>query len=63
MPEYLRNETSVYNFILARNNISRISIHKVLREIIDSNKIIINRGRLLYLDDALFINSGFIVKD
>ncbi|WP_171862164.1 helix-turn-helix domain-containing protein [Citrobacter freundii] len=42
----VREKTSVYTFILARNHISRSAIHKVLQELVNDGKIIMNRGKL-----------------
>lgn len=42
----VRDRTSVYTFILARNHISRSAIHKVLQELMLEGKINLNRGKL-----------------
>lgn len=46
MESGVREKTSVYTFILARNHISRSAIHKVLQELVNDGKIIMNRGKL-----------------
>ncbi|KAE9797799.1 transcriptional regulator, partial [Escherichia coli] len=37
-----------YTFILTRNHISRSAIHKVLQELVNDGKIILNRGKLSF---------------
>jgi CRP-like cAMP-binding protein len=49
MDETIRCKTSVYNFIMSRNHISRSGIHKILHEMIEGGLIIIDRGKLIYL--------------
>ena len=44
----VREKTSVYTFILTRNHISRSAIHKVLQELVNDGKIILNRGKLSF---------------
>lgn len=46
MTPEVREKTSVYTFILARNHISRSAIHKVLQELVHDGKVILNRGKL-----------------
>ena len=46
MAPEVREKTSVYTFILARNHISRSAIHKVLQELVSDGKISLNRGKL-----------------
>lgn len=46
MEPEVREKTSVYTFILSRNHISRSAIHKVLQELVNDGKIILNRGKL-----------------
>lgn len=47
-----RENISVYTFILARNQISRSGVHKVLKELSDSGDIQLIRGRLTWLKDS-----------
>lgn len=46
-----RYTTSVYNFILSRNNISRSAVQKVVRELEDSGDIKFYRGKLIELNE------------
>lgn len=48
MTEDERANTSIYNFILSRNHISRSGIHKVLSELQNEGKIKTRRGRLVF---------------
>jgi CRP-like cAMP-binding protein len=43
----VRVSTSVYTFILSRNHISRSAIHKVLQEMVNEGKLMLNRGKLI----------------
>lgn len=51
LPQAERQFVSVYTFILARNQISRSAVHKVLREFIASGEAHINRGKLYWLKE------------
>ncbi|OAT21566.1 helix-turn-helix domain-containing protein [Buttiauxella noackiae] len=51
LDESERYTTSVYNFILSRNNISRSAIQKVVRELEDSGDIKFYRGKLIELNE------------
>lgn len=44
----VREKTSVYSFIMARNHISRSGIHKVLHTMMESGSIKVDRGKLVY---------------
>ncbi|RJT23205.1 helix-turn-helix domain-containing protein [Buttiauxella izardii] len=46
----VREKTSVYTFILSRNHISRSAIHKVLQELVNEEKLTLNRGKLATLN-------------
>ena len=46
-----RHTTSVYNFILSRNNISRSAVQKVVRELESSGDIKFYRGKLIELNE------------
>jgi CRP-like cAMP-binding protein len=46
----IREKTSVYTFILSRNHISRSAIHKVLQELVNEEKLTLNRGKLSSLN-------------
>lgn len=49
----VREKTSVYTFILARNHISRSAIHKVLQELVQEGQITLNRGKLTSYVEAI----------
>lgn len=46
MSEEMRRKTSIYSFILQRNNISRSSIYKTICELTDEGLIKVSRGKL-----------------
>lgn len=46
----VREKTSVYTFILSRNHISRSAIHKVLQDLVNEEKLTLNRGKLATLN-------------
>lgn len=48
MSEELREKTSIYTFILQRNNISRSSIYKTICDLTDEGMIKVSRGKLTY---------------
>ncbi|HAS1070462.1 TPA: transcriptional regulator [Enterobacter cloacae] len=49
--EDIRSRTSVYSFILSRNQISRSSVHKTIKSLIDDGVIKIQRGKLLWMNN------------
>lgn len=49
LPYAERQSISVYTYILARNQISRSAVHKVLQELVANGDIHITRGKLSYL--------------
>jgi len=51
LPQAERQFVSVYTFILARNQISRSAVHKVLREFIARGEAHIHRGKLYWLKE------------
>jgi CRP-like cAMP-binding protein len=51
LPLAERLSISVYTFILARNQVSRSAVHKVLREFISTGEAHITRGKLSYLKE------------
>ena len=44
------SKTSIYSFILSRNNISRSAVHKVINELIGLELIAVSRGKLIKID-------------
>jgi hypothetical protein len=46
-PEGIRNKTSLFTFILSRNQIARSTVHKVIMELTLSGAIQTARGRLI----------------
>ncbi|HID7510843.1 TPA: Crp/Fnr family transcriptional regulator [Enterobacter hormaechei] len=49
--EETRNNTSVYTFILARNQISRSSLHKIMSKLSEEEFIRLQRGKLLWMKE------------
>ncbi|WP_370968018.1 helix-turn-helix domain-containing protein [Enterobacter wuhouensis] len=49
MREEERALTSIYNFILSRNHLSRSSVHKIVSELEIEGKIKTSKGKLIYL--------------
>ncbi|MDZ5641693.1 Crp/Fnr family transcriptional regulator [Enterobacter sp. A103] len=49
--EEARNTTSVYTYILARNKVSRSSLHKIMSELNDEGFIRLQRGKLLWMKE------------
>lgn len=56
MPESKRLTTSVYTFILARNQISRSAVHKEMKELSDREIIRLERGKLLWFNEEFISN-------
>lgn len=50
LPEEERIKISVYRFILARNHVSRSSVHNILKDLIASGAVQLDRGRILSLN-------------
>lgn len=51
LDEEVRNRTSIYNYILERNNISRSAIHQVVRNLKEQEVIDTARGKLIAFND------------
>ncbi|OAT14638.1 cyclic nucleotide-binding protein [Buttiauxella noackiae ATCC 51607] len=47
MTPNVRANTSIYSFITSRNHVSRSAVHKVIKEMTDADRILINRGKLI----------------
>jgi CRP-like cAMP-binding protein len=52
MDKEIRKKTSIYNYILERNIISRSAIHKVVTELQGQNVIAVHRGKLTVFNDC-----------
>ncbi|MFI8319484.1 helix-turn-helix domain-containing protein [Kosakonia cowanii] len=50
-PEDERMQISIFKFILSRSQISRSSLNKILKDLIEGGYIHINRGRLLSMKE------------
>ena len=50
-PEDERMQISIFKFILSRSQISRSSLNKILKDLIEGGYIRINRGRLLSMKE------------
>lgn len=50
-PNEIREKISVYTFILMRNQISRSAVHKVIQELVATEKVRISRGKLLWFQE------------
>lgn len=48
-----RESTSVYTFILARNQVSRSSLHKIMAQLTEQGMIKLERGKLIWLRDDI----------
>lgn len=51
LDEDVRNRTSIYNYILERNHISRSAIHQVIKNLKEQEVIDIARGKLIAFND------------
>lgn len=51
LDEEVRNRTSIYNYILERNHISRSAIHQVVRNLKEQELIDTARGKLIAFND------------
>ncbi|HID7510744.1 TPA: Crp/Fnr family transcriptional regulator [Enterobacter hormaechei] len=51
LEETTRNNTSVYTFILARNHVSRSSLHKIMSKLSEEGVISLQRGKLLWMKE------------
>lgn len=48
----VRSKASVYTFILARHQVSRSSLHKVMAKLISDGMIELSHGKLVWMHDA-----------
>lgn len=56
LPEDEKNDISLFDYILKRTTISRSSLNKILRDLVEGGYISINRGRLVKILKTLPLN-------